>query len=524
MQRTLAQWCFTPDLAVARSLRKKLELLLKEQKVAGAEHFVLACAELVVNLSRYPIPKPEKAELRFSQDQYYWQLELLDNGPSFSNFTQQLASTEPLIAAEGGMGLKLLSASFDEFFYIPACYRQDAQNLMLLRQRIDKSKQPPKTILLVDDDVAFRAVIAAFMQADYKVVEANNVTEAFELLLVHKPDLVICDLNMPGSDGSILYEMIRPIPEVATTAFIYLSGSTDQTLIERALSRPIDDFLAKPVTKSQLQGCVTRVLMRRQYLAQQLQRELEQKITLGLHPSLPKAIGEYHCTLRTRLPEAGGGDLVLVHDKHLIFADLMGHGIGAKAFVYALAGYIRGLCSAGLDTNIDQPNLAQDKGCAKLLQMVSRGFNQDPVLTETLATILATELSDDGIVTFANAGHPQPILCKLNCINGEKQVQPITVDGPLLGLQLNGYCEQQIALSPGDRLLLFSDGFLDASLSLPPELEQNIKQSNQMPLESAADFLLQYSASSSADITANSADDVTLIVLQWQGDIHRFSH
>lgn len=65
MQRTLAQWHFTPDLIQARKLRQALDRVLQENQVEHADDFLLACAELVVNLSRYPQPKPERAELRF---------------------------------------------------------------------------------------------------------------------------------------------------------------------------------------------------------------------------------------------------------------------------------------------------------------------------------------------------------------------------------------------------------------------------------------------------------------------------
>ena len=104
MQEILAQWNFTPDLAVARNLRQEFAKVLADKKVPSSDDFLLACAELVVNLSRYPKPKPENAELRFTKQDYYWQLELLDDGPSFNNFSQQLACNAPLIAAEGGMG------------------------------------------------------------------------------------------------------------------------------------------------------------------------------------------------------------------------------------------------------------------------------------------------------------------------------------------------------------------------------------------------------------------------------------
>jgi CheY-like chemotaxis protein/anti-sigma regulatory factor (Ser/Thr protein kinase) len=507
MQETLAQWNFTPDLVTARSLRQELSKVLVDNKVQCSEDFLLACAELVVNLHRYPKPKPENAELRFTKQDYHWQMELLDDGPSFNNFSQQLACKEPLIAAEGGMGLKLLAANFDEFFYIPACYRQDAKNVMLLRKCIDATEQAPKKLLLVDDDRAFRKVIAAYMHAQYVVIEAQSVAQAFELVLVHKPDLIICDLSIPGADGPALYEMMRPIPEIATTAFIYLSGCTDQALIDRALSRPIDDFLVKPVSKAQLLATVSRTLMRRAYLADRLQLELEQKITLGLHPILPKTIGQYQCALRASVPESGGGDLVLVKNSQLIFADLMGHGIGAKGFVYALAGYIRGLCVAGLET---------DLSCAQLLKMISRGFSQDQVLAETLATVMTVSLGDDANVTIANAGHPQPILCRSGNKPEDKKVEQIYIDGPLLGLELGGYSELQMKLSTGDRLILYSDGYLDASQTLTTGFQEEIIISSDMPLEQAADYLMQCCPNQRKEVNKSaSEDDVTLIVLQW---------
>jgi len=507
MQETLAQWSFTPDLATARSLRQALAKVLVDEKVPCSGDFLLACAELIVNLHRYPKPKPENAELRFTRQDYHWQLELLDDGPSFNNFSQQLACNAPLIAAEGGMGLKLLAANFDEFFYIPACYRQDARNLMLLRKRIDEIERPPKTILLVDDDEVFRKVVSVYLKAHYRVIEAADVATAFELMLVHKPNLVICDLSIPGANGTVLYEMIRPIPEIATTAFIYLSGCADQTLIEKALRRPIDDFLVKPVSKAQLLASISRTLMRRQYLADQLQLELEQKITLGLHPSLPKVVGQYQCALRTSLPESGGGDLVLMKNSQLIFADLMGHGIAAKGFVYALAGYIRGLCVAGLE---------MDSSCAQLLKMISKGFSQDQVLADTLATVMTVGLSDNAMVTIANAGHPQPILCRAKNQQGMQRVEQVSIDGPLLGLELDDYTQIKLQLCAGDRLLLFSDGYLDASQPLSASFEQQIIMSSEMPLEHAADYLIQCNpAGHTEENVKGIEDDATLIVLQW---------
>lgn len=492
MKTLLAEWHGQPKLEDARRIREALAEVLEKQRVCQANDFLLAASELIVNLSRYPDPKPAKLCLRFSRDDYFWWLELLDDGPSFSNFSQQIHHPDLLEAAENGMGLKLLASYFDDISYVPACYREDSMNLMLLRQPLTRGPQLQR-VLVVDDDPVWRAVLSGYLAGQYQVVVADSVMQAFQLILEDKPDLVICDLNMPEHDGSVLFDWISHIPQVATTAFIYLSGCEDKALIESAVSRPIDDFLHKPVNKNLLLQTLARVLLRRQHLTDQIQREVDQKITLGLHPSLPDSIGSYRCALRTLVPEAGGGDLVLLRNSLLIFADLMGHGVQAKGFVFALAGYLRGLCAAAAG---QQPDVAL------LLEQISRGFDDDPVLQETLATIIALQLEDDRI-RVANAGQPQPVLIR------DGTLSRIPVDGPLPGLLVDTYQTLEIEMQVGDRLFLFSDGYLDAADVMPDAMVKALEQAAALPLGAAADFLMQATLN-----TAMPKDDLTLILLE----------
>ena len=498
--RVLNQWQFSPSLSEARRLRQVLselfDSLASQDQIDSREDFLLACSELIVNLCRYPQPKPDSATLRFCQDEFYNQLELLDNGASFLNFSQQLASTEPLEAAESGMGLKLLASSFDSLSYIPACYREDAQNLMLVRQQ---RQQPLATLLVVDDDPVYRSVISAYLAPNYRVLSAEDVSSGYALLLQHQPELVICDISMPGGNGPQLFDRMLKVPDVATTAFIYLSGCQDQAAIERALARPVDDFLAKPVERDKLLISVQRTLLRRRHLLQQLQTDLEQKVTLGLQPNLPRQIGGYQLAVRSQVPQAGGGDMLIQRDELLMFADLMGHGVTAKGFAYALAGYFRGLCAAA----------SQQLTPEQLMGRVSEGFASDAVLSETLATLLCLQLQDNGSVAICNAGQPRPVVC---C---EEELAVVEVDGPLLGLDLQldttanpGYPTQQIQLPIGARLVVFSDGYLDAAQSLPAELVEIMLASMQLPLAQAADSLMQYRLQQRLD------DDMTLILIQ----------
>lgn len=494
MSNVLAQWTISPDLAAARTVREALAVELTKHHVSGKDYFLLACAELVVNLSRYPIPKADNVTVRLLSEAGYWSLEVIDDGGSFRHFSQAIRNDDPLQAAESGMGLKLLKSFFDDIHYIPACYRDDAMNVMLVRKRKEHQAVQQDVILIVDDDAVFRAVISAYLSPTYQILEAANVHQAYEILLRDKPDLVICDIHLPDADGTVLFDQLRHIPAIAKTAFIYLSGTTDPVKVEHIFARPVDDFIHKPVLKNELLHAVSKALLRRRYLADQTQREVVQKATLGLTPALPKRIANYNVALRSHAVEAGGGDFVLYHNGHLVMADLMGHGLQAKYYVHALAGYLRGMCSL-LATQIN--------GAAHLLGLLSEGFDADPVLSETLATLMVLHFNEDGTLSLANAGHPKPIL-----INAT-EVKSLDIAGSLPGLGVHSYQEFSIILTSGERLLLFTDGFLDAGQPLDEAVVEVLKHCQALPIEDAADTLISfYSAHQEVE------DDCTLILLE----------
>ncbi|NQZ30227.1 MAG: SpoIIE family protein phosphatase [Oceanospirillaceae bacterium] len=487
MEKIIASWQFEPSLENAAVYRKSLnqQLTARGIELELIEKFELALSELVVNLCRYPLQKATNVQLHLVQSAQTIGIELYDNGASFSDFSQHIDPQGTVSGAESGMGLKLIQQLFDDVFYVPACYREDNLNLMVVNHQYQfnnsaannqqKKATLPKNILIIDDDPVYLAVIKAYLTPEYKIDCADNITSAFERLLRYKPDLVICDINMPGGSGAELFDKIQHIPSVSSVAFIYLTGCTDQNILRSALARPIDNIITKPVERGQLIALIKQTLLRREYLKQQLEKEFSQRATLGLAPKLPRKIGNYHCALRYCVPSAGGGDFVLLHASQLVMADLMGHGLQAKHFVYALAGYLRGLCSA-LASN--------EMAAAALLNCLSDSFNSDPVLRETLATIAVLNFNSQGIA-IANAGHPTPFIIS------EQHVKKTVEGGALLGISALEYQETLVVLAASERLLVFSDGYLDAAQDPSAALLKVLKQSALLPIQQAADLLYQ---------------------------------
>ena len=115
------------------------------------------------------------------------------------------------------------------------------------------------SILVVEDDESLRRVMQVQLEkAGYKTTVAGDVRQALEILQQEAHDLVISDLNLPGSSGLDLLKSIRAeYPETATvivTAYATVSTAVD------AMKAGAYDYLTKPVHPYELKALVERVL------------------------------------------------------------------------------------------------------------------------------------------------------------------------------------------------------------------------------------------------------------------------
>ncbi len=119
-----------------------------------------------------------------------------------------------------------------------------------------------KKILVVDDELALVRVIAQVLtKKGYEVLEADNGQEALRLFFVHKPDMVLLDVVMPGLDGWQTCNRIRDISP--TIPIIMLTGKrkTEDDVV-RGLDHGADEYLLKPVGNRELVARVRAVLRR----------------------------------------------------------------------------------------------------------------------------------------------------------------------------------------------------------------------------------------------------------------------
>jgi DNA-binding response OmpR family regulator len=120
--------------------------------------------------------------------------------------------------------------------------------------------------LIVDDDrVVRRIVVAKLFGLGYKVEEAEDGQEALELLEDGEiPDLLITDSNMPRINGLQLVRRLRESgdPGLAMLPIIMLTARQGEHDIIEGLSTGLDDYVIKPFSPDELAARVQTTLWR----------------------------------------------------------------------------------------------------------------------------------------------------------------------------------------------------------------------------------------------------------------------
>ena len=81
-------------------------------------------------------------------------------------------------------------------------------------------------ILLVDDDPALRTLLkTTFEVADVAVVEAENAVAARRKIRSARPDVIVLDINMPGTTGLELCAELKAAPATRGIPIVLLTGS-----------------------------------------------------------------------------------------------------------------------------------------------------------------------------------------------------------------------------------------------------------------------------------------------------------
>jgi len=118
------------------------------------------------------------------------------------------------------------------------------------------------TILCIEDEAGVRRRIVGTLKYYFKeVFEASNGKEGFESYRLNRPNIILCDIQMPVMDGIEMIKLIRD--EDIVTPIILLTAYSSEEYLMKLINLQVQHFILKPVNTKSLQEGLKKALIGR---------------------------------------------------------------------------------------------------------------------------------------------------------------------------------------------------------------------------------------------------------------------
>jgi DNA-binding NarL/FixJ family response regulator len=152
-----------------------------------------------------------------------------------------------------------------------------------------------KKILVIEDEPEMRRNLLTILRLEkFQPLGAENGRIGLELVHKENPDLVICDVMMPEMDGYAVLDALRESPATASLPFIFLTAKGEKIDQRCGMNLGADDYLTKPVSKTDLLNAIhSRLLRASQSAKAEFKPDFssyESLLTLGLTPRVAEVL------------------------------------------------------------------------------------------------------------------------------------------------------------------------------------------------------------------------------------------
>ncbi len=386
----------------------------------------------------------------------------------------------------------------------------------------------PSRILTIDDEPLVREILTAYLEdSGFEVSEAGDGQTGIDMIRREQPDLVLCDLRMPGLDGlHVLATITREFPELPILVVSGMGGIGD---VIQALKLGAWDYVTKPiedmtVLEHAIDHALERARLRRENrehrehleeVNEQLRQTVRQlredesaarRIQFQLLPENDKVYRHYRFSRHLLTSQYLSGDFVdyfAIDGDHLGFyiADVSGHGVSSAFVTVMLKSYM------GRYRELHRQN--RDRGILNPAETLSRlnreifGCHMDKYLTMFYGVI---DWSNNHLRYSSGGQFPFPIL-----FDGEQASYIGKKSLPIGLFDFAHFQNESLRLPPRFAMVLISDGILETL----PQTSLRDKQAFLLKLvggtELTIENLIQELALDQADPLP---DDVTLLLIK----------
>lgn len=335
------------------------------------------------------------------------------------------------------------------------------------------------TIILVVDDNAWNreTLVKSLMEKGLQVVSAENGPRALELISANNFNLILLDSKMPKFSGVEVLKKARVDFTPLELPIIMMTARGEAKDIIAALELGANDYITKPIDFPIAYARIqTHLLLNKSFreieeLKQNLgdKNEKLERANRRLNRDLEAAAAIQQAQLPDILPNFPGVNFAWIFEPHEKLAgdmlhvfpigaskvaffvlDVSGHGAPAALLSVTVSRHITGLQGDANHKLLEHPQ--------KMLASLNQKFTMDN-MGENFFTIAYCVLDLNSLeLTYSLAGHPGMIHLKIGNV-------PTVLDKPAIPIGLfdnSIYTEEKLQLTEGDRLVLYSDGIIEA--------------------------------------------------------------
>lgn len=123
-----------------------------------------------------------------------------------------------------------------------------------------------KIFVIDDEESVVRLLMEYFNHFGYDCEGYFFDKDLMSSIRYFMPDIIVCDLNLETTTGLSILAEIKQNIDLANISFVFLTGSTDDVMIQKGFELGADDCLKKPVDLSEIKSQVDHILNRKQSL------------------------------------------------------------------------------------------------------------------------------------------------------------------------------------------------------------------------------------------------------------------
>jgi sigma-B regulation protein RsbU (phosphoserine phosphatase) len=358
-------------------------------------------------------------------------------------------------------------------------------------------------ILVADDQPAvLEAARLLLKSTGYSATTADNPRAVLQLSSSEAFDLILMDLNYArdttsGQEGLDLLASLRHAG-VETPVVVMTAWGTLDIAVE-AMRRGACDFVQKPWDNARLIETIEKQVSkaRESRSDMEIARSVQAKLLPRHGPAVQSLDYEGRCVPARAVGgdyydwfELGGGQT------GFLLADVSGKGIGAAMLMAHLHAAFHTRVSMGFS------------GAASLIAGVNRQFYESTPAEQYATLFFACYDGPTGRLRYVNAGHPAGLVRR---VDGTVD-RLVSTSLPIGVFPRWASDEGSIALAPGDTLVLYSDGVVEAGIYSGEEFgeERILRSAGQR----SAGCVVEHVCSSVLAYEAEQHDDCTVLVLR----------